>query len=165
MNPPYLSFAAAPKPFICAATKTSSRSGRRKNRIADFLAPSPVRRFLPPIFHVQRPRNSLDRRRGGNECLLSIYMRHFDIFFTSAAATADNEILSGLPGAAAVSLCGEGEGGEGGKSIHVYRQNVSLLIHASTNKDCGSKTLYCSSFSSPYVIQIRMYSLNINTGR
>ena len=44
---------------------------------------------------------------GGNECLLSIYMRHFDIFFTS-----DNEILSGLPGAAAVSLCGE-EGREG----------------------------------------------------
>ena len=57
------------------------------------------------------------------------------------------------------------EGGEGGKSIHVYRQNVSLLIHASTNKDCGSKTLYCSSFSSPYVIQIRMYHLNINTCR
>ena len=49
---------------------------------------------------------------GGNECLLSIYMRHFDIFFTSAAAVADNEILSGLPGAAAVSLCGE-EGREG----------------------------------------------------
>ena len=47
---------------------------------------------------------------GGNECLLSIYMRHFDIFFTS-----DNEILSGLAGAAtaaAVSLCGE-EGREG----------------------------------------------------
>ena len=36
-----------------------------------------------------------------------IIMRHFDIFFTS-----DNEILSGLPGAAAVSLCGE-EGREG----------------------------------------------------
>ena len=117
------SLARRRKPFICATIKPASRSGEKEQN-RRFLRALLNRPLLPLITQTQCPRNSAGRRKWMPS--FDLYMRHVDIFFTSAA---DNEILP------AWSACCGFLPLRRRRQIHVYRQNVSLLIHAWTNED------------------------------